>query len=146
MIFSNSNPSSGKIIFDIVERIKGRTNQAVLNPFHVGDVVKIIPKDKPELRDKANLTAIVTEVHEFSCTIKTYLGYLTLPIDNLKLLDYSTKDCHQISLLRERLAKIYSESLEPTVLEMLEVFAKLDRAYLTPLEEKMLQVLESQNQ
>ena len=42
------------------------------------------------------------------------------------------------------LHQLYSQELEETARAVLDLFGKLDRPYLTPLEEKLLAVLEAQ--
>ncbi|WP_242040321.1 hypothetical protein [Anabaena subtropica] len=44
----------------------------------------------------------------------------------------------------DRIARIYSESLEETVKSLLQSLGKLNRPYLTAVEEKLLSVLESE--
>lgn len=135
---------SNRVVKSIVERIKERTNQVLPNPFHLGEVCRIIVKEAPELKGKSGLIAIITQVHEFSCTVKTYRGALTVRRENLDLLDYSSRDCSAMDLLCDRLAQVYSEDLEKGGLVVLDFLGKLDRPYLTPLEEKLLQALETE--
>jgi hypothetical protein len=42
----------------------------------------------------------------------------------------------------DRLHNIYSQDLEEMVVALIDALAKLNRAYLTPLEEKLLAILE----
>ncbi len=58
---------SGRVVKDIVQRIMEKTK--VPNPFRVGEVCQIIPKDNPELRGKGGCWCIVNHVGEFSCTV-----------------------------------------------------------------------------
>ena len=135
---------SGRIVKDIVQRIKERTQEAVPNPYNIGDICRIIASDDPELKGKGRQWCIVSEVHEFSCTVKIYQGEMTILLDNLRLIDYSTADCEALAQLRERLYHLYSQELEETARAVLDLFGKLDRPDLTPLEEKLLAVLEAQ--
>ncbi|QFS51351.1 hypothetical protein [Nostoc sphaeroides] len=75
-------------------------------------------KDNPELRGKGGCWAIVSQVNEFSCTVKTWDG------DS------------------DRISRVYLSSLEESVQRFLEMLGKLNRAYLTDLEEKVLNLLE----
>jgi hypothetical protein len=59
------------------------------------------------------------------------------------------KECEQMQTicdacggLRLRLSRVYSSSLEESVQKFLESLGKLNRAYLTTLEEKLLSLLE----
>ncbi len=65
-------------------------------------------------------------------------------MDNLRLIDYSPADCKALAKLRDRLHQIYSQDLEETALALIDLLAKLNRPYLTALEEKLLGVLESE--
>jgi hypothetical protein len=46
--------------------------------------------------------------------------------------------------LRLRISRVYSDSLEETVKNLLQLLGKLNRPYLTELEEKLLSLLESE--
>ena len=94
-------------------------------------------------KGKGGQWCIVSEVHEFSCTVKIYQGEITILLDNLRLIDHSTADSEAIASLRERLHKLYLQNLEETAVALIDLLAKLDRPYLTPLEEKLLAVLEA---
>jgi hypothetical protein len=133
---------SGRIVKDIVQRIKERVRPP--NPYHVGDICRIIASDEPELRGKGGQWCIISEIHEFSCTVKIYQGEITIRLDNLRLIDYSTADCEALAQLRDRLHQLYSQELEETAVALVDLLAKLDRPYLTALEEKLLAVLGAQ--
>ena len=64
-------------------------------------------------------------------------------MENLRLIDYSTADCEALAQLRERLHQLYYQELEETAVALVDLLAKLDRPYLTALEEKLLAVLEA---
>lgn len=132
---------SGRIVKDIVQRIKEKVKPP--NPFHVGDICRVIARNEPELKSKTGQWCIVSQIHEFSCTVKTYQGETTINTDNLLLIDYSTDDCEQLSRLCDRLHNLHSQGLEEIASHIVDRIAKFDRAYLTDLEEKLLTVLES---
>ncbi len=133
---------SGRIVKDVVQRIRERTR--VPNPYRVGEVCQLIAKDDPGLRGKGGCWCIVSEVHEFSCTVTTWEGEITVRLENLKSLDYSEKDCQRMKALCERLHRLYSDDLEEAARCNLAFFGKLERPYLTALEEKLLEFLEAQ--
>ena len=133
---------SGRIVKDVVQRIRERTR--VPNPYRVGEVCQLIAKDDPELRGKSGCWCIVSEVHEFSCTVTTWEGEITVRLSNLKSLDYSEKDYQQMKVLCARLHRLYSDDLEEAARCNLAFLGKLERPYLTALEEKLLTVLEAQ--
>jgi hypothetical protein len=134
---------SGRIVKDIVQIIKEKTQKAVPNPYHVGDICRIIASSDPELKGKGGQWCIVSEIHEFSCTVKIYQGEITIRLENLRLIDYSTADCEALARLCDRLHQIYSDDLEEVARCNLDFLGKLDRPYLTALEEKLLAVLEA---
>jgi hypothetical protein len=132
---------SGRIVKDIVQRIKERTQPAVPNPYHVGEVCRIIAASDPELKGKGGLWCIVSEVHEFSCTVKTYQGEITIRLDNLRLIDYSSADCEAMAKLCDRLSSVYSDDLEEVEKLNLSYLGKLERPYLTLVEERILEAI-----
>jgi hypothetical protein len=133
---------SGRIVKDIVQRIRERTR--VPNPYRVGEVCQLIAKDDPEVRGKGGQWCIVSEVHEFSCTVITWEGEITVRLSNLKSLEFSEEECQRMKDLRERLHRLYSDDLEEAARCNLAFFGKLERPYLTALEEKLLELLEAQ--
>jgi hypothetical protein len=133
---------SGRIVSDVVQRIRERTR--VPNPYKVGEVCQLIAKDDPELRGKGGCWCIVSEVHEFSCTVTTWEGEITVRLSNLKSLEFSEKDCQRMKVLCHRLHRLYSEEMEGTARAVVEIFGKHERPYLTALEEKLLELLEAQ--
>ncbi|WP_335167597.1 hypothetical protein [Nostoc sp.] len=49
---------SGRIVQDVVDRIRDRT--PVPNPYHVGEICVLQPKDNPDLRGKSGYWGVVT--------------------------------------------------------------------------------------
>ena len=101
---------SHRIVKDVVQRIRERTR--VPNPYKVGEVCQLIAKDDPELRGKGGCWCIVSEVHEFSCTVKTWEGEITVRLENLKSLEFSESECQEMKFLCHRLHRLYSDDLE----------------------------------
>ena len=114
------------------------------NPYKVGEVCQLIAKDDPELRGKGGCWGIVSEVHEFSCTVITWEGEITVRLSNLKSLEFSEEDCQRMKALCVRLSSLYSEKLEEVARSVVQSLSQLKRPYLTALEEKLLAVLEAQ--
>ncbi|MBD2472747.1 hypothetical protein [Nostoc sp. FACHB-145] len=85
-------------------------------------------------------------VHEFSCTVRLWDGECTVGVQHLKSYEYLPQECEQMLLICDRLARIYSDSLEETVKNLLQSLGKLNRPYLTSVEEKLLNVLELEMQ
>ncbi len=133
---------TGKIVKDVVQRIMERTK--VPNTYHLGEVCQILAKDNPELRGKGGCWAIVSAVNEFSCTVRVWDGEYTVGLQHLKSYNYLPAECKQMQFLSDRISRVYSDSLEETVKSLLQSLGKLNRPYLTAVEEKLLSVLESE--
>ncbi|MBW4557129.1 MAG: hypothetical protein KME59_14510 [Trichormus sp. ATA11-4-KO1] len=133
---------SGRVVKDVVQRIMERTK--VPNSYQIGEVCQILAKDNPDLRGKGGCWAIVTAIHDFSCTVRIWNGEITVGLKYLKSYDYLPADCEQMQVICNRINRVYSPALEESVQRFLETLGKLNRAYLTALEEKVLRVLESE--
>ena len=133
---------TGRIVKDVVQRIMERTK--VPNTYQIGEVCQILAKDNPDLRGKGGYWCIVTAVQDYSCTVKIWNGELTVGLKHLKSYDYLPADCEQMQVICDRISLVYSSALEESVQKFLEMLGKLNRAYLTDLEEKLLGVLESE--
>ncbi|MEH1771121.1 MAG: hypothetical protein V7K76_12645 [Nostoc sp.] len=133
---------TGRIVKDVVQRIMERTQ--VPNTYQIGEVCQIVVKDNPELRGKGGCWGIVNHVGEFSCTVKTWDGEYTVGLQHLKSFNYLPQECEQMQLISDRISRVYSDSLEETVKSLLQLLGKVNRAYLTAVEEKLLKVLESE--
>ncbi len=133
---------TGRIVKDVVQRIMERTQ--VPNRYQVGEVCQILAKDNPELRGKGSCWAIVSAVNNFSCTVKMWDGEYAVGLQHLKSFNYLPAECQQMQVICDRLARVYSDSLEETVKSLLQSLGKVNRPYLTGVEEKLLSVLESE--
>ncbi|MCC5667925.1 hypothetical protein LC653_29625 [Nostoc sp. CHAB 5784] len=90
-------------------------------------------------------------MNEFSCTVRMWDGEYAVGLQHLKSFNYLSQECEQMQLisdacggLRLRISRVYSSALEESVQKFLEMLGKLNRSYLTDLEEKLLTVLELQ--
>ncbi|MBG1259610.1 hypothetical protein [Nostoc commune] len=133
---------TGRIVKDAVQRIMERTR--VPNTYQLGEVCQILAKDNPELRGKGGCWGIVSQVNEFSCTVKTWNGEYTVGLQHLKSYNYLPAECEQMREISDRINRVYSSGLEESVQRFLESLGKLNRAYLTALEEKLLSLLEAE--
>ncbi|HYW21174.1 MAG TPA: hypothetical protein VE956_18125 [Nodularia sp. (in: cyanobacteria)] len=133
---------SGRIVKDVVHQIMERTK--VPNTYQIGEVCQILAKDNPELRGKGGCWAIVNHVGEFSCTVKTWNGEYTVGLQHLKSYNYLPAECEQMRVICDRIGRVYSDSLEETVKSLLQSLGKLNRPYLTAVEDKLLTLLESE--
>jgi hypothetical protein len=133
---------SARIVTDVVQKIMERTK--VPNTYQLGEVCQILAKDNPELRGKGGCWAIVSAVNDFSCSVRMWDGDYTVGLQHLKSYNYLPQECEQMRAICDRLARVYSSGLEESVQRFLESLGKLNRAYLTDLEGKLLSVLESE--
>ncbi|MHC5596061.1 MAG: hypothetical protein ACYTXC_08915 [Nostoc sp.] len=133
---------TGRIVKDVVQRIMEKTK--VPNTYQIGEVCQILVKDNPELRGKGSCWAIVSAVNDFSCTVKMWDGEYTVGLQHLKSFNYLPQECEQMQLISDRISRVYSSALEETVKSLLQLLGKVNRPYLTAVEEKLLTLLESE--
>ncbi|QFS49604.1 hypothetical protein [Nostoc sphaeroides] len=133
---------SGRVVKDVIEQIMERTQ--VPNTYQLGEVCQILVKDNPELRGKGGCWGIVSAVNEFSCTLRAWNGEYTIGLQHLKSYNYLPAECEQMQVICDRISQVYSDSLEETVKSLLQLLGKVNRPYLTVVEEKLLSVLESE--
>ncbi|MEH2105877.1 hypothetical protein [Nostoc sp.] len=81
-------------------------------------------------------------MNDFSCTVKTWDGEYTVGLQHLKSYNYLPAECEQMREICDRINRVYSSGLEESVQKFLDMLRKPKRAYLTPLEEKVLSLLE----
>ena len=114
----------------------------VPNTYQIGEVCQILVKDNPELRGKGWCWAIVSQVNEFSCTLRVWDGEYIVGLQHLKSYNYLPAECEQMREICDRINRVYSSGLEKSVQRFLESLGKPKRAYLTDLEGKVLNLLE----
>ncbi len=131
---------SGRIVKNIVDQIRQRTQ--VANPWREGNVAMIMVKDNPDLRGKGGCWAVITEVHDFSCTVRLWDGDYQVKPENLKDLPYSNEQQKAVRELSDRLSKLYNPEMEETAKAVLASLGRVDRPWLTEFEEKVLRMLE----
>ncbi len=131
---------SGRIVRSIVEQIQERN--PVPNPWKVGDVAKIVAKDDPQLRGKGGCWAVITAVGDFSCTVRVFDGECQVKPANLKELPYSSEQQDEVKSLCDRIAKIKVDDAEKPMKDFLAGLGKIQRPWLTELEEKVLKIVE----
>lgn len=134
---------SSRIVKNIVQRIRERT--PVSNSYRAGEVCRIVAGDNVELRGKGGCWCIVIQVHDWSCTVRTWNGKYQVRIEHLKPYDYSLLERRKMKELGNRMTQLYeTESLDEAALWVLKGLEKLNRPFLTPLEEKLLALLEKE--
>ncbi|MGB5596270.1 MAG: hypothetical protein WBM62_19860, partial [Crocosphaera sp.] len=142
---------SSRIVKNIVSQIRERTHPPTPLPgggtkgggWRVNEVAMIMVKDNPELRGKGGCWAVITEVHNFSCTVRLWDGNYQVKPENLKELPYSNDQQEEVRKLSERLSNISLDEVEKPMRDFLAGLGKIDRPWLTELEEKVLRMLES---
>jgi hypothetical protein len=127
----------------LVERIRKRTSVPI--PYSLGEVCIIIVKDNPELRGKSNHWCIINRVASFSVEVKMWDGEYIVKPENLKSLDFLEDDCSAMSELCFRLRRLYEiKDLDEVALSLLNSLGKRTKPYLTPVQEKVLAVIEQE--
>ena len=129
-----------RVVKSIVDQIRERN--PVPNPWREDEVAMILVKDNPDLRGKGGCWCVITEVHNFSCTVRLWDGDISVKPENLKELPYSNEQQEAVRKLSERLSKLYDPEMEETAKAILSSLGRIDRPYLTELEEGLLKFLE----
>jgi hypothetical protein len=93
---------------DVVDRIGERAK--VPNPYHIGEICILLPKDNPDLRGKAGYWGVVSHVGEYSCTLQTWDGDYTVKIEQMKSLKLLDEDCFFMQQLCVRLRQLHQVS------------------------------------
>lgn len=134
---------SGRIVKSIVDKLREKTN--LPNPYRLGQVCQILPKDIPELKGKNGCWGIITHVGSYSCTITTWEGEYLVKIENLKSLDYDETECEYMQQLCQRLVRLHQVgNLDDAVGWLLTGLGKRYQPFLTPLQEKFLTMAEEE--
>jgi hypothetical protein len=134
---------SGRIVQDIVDKIRERTK--VPNPYRLGEVCILLPKDNPELKNKSGCWGIITHVGDYSCTLGAWDAEYTVKIEHLKSLDLSDNDCQFMQQLCVRLWRVYQvENRDSAVDWLCNGLGKQLKPYLLPLQEKLLADVEQE--
>ncbi|MGK7887680.1 MAG: hypothetical protein AB4057_24005 [Crocosphaera sp.] len=127
----------------IVDEIRER--RPVPNPWRVGEVAQIVIKRNPDLKGRNGQWCIIEEVLNFSCLVKTWDGIIQVKIENLKDVYYSSQQQQEIIKISDRLARIPQNQLEDSVRQFLESLGKINRPFLTTLEDKILTLIETES-
>ena len=115
------------------------------NPFTTGEICRIVVRDNSQLRGLGGSWCIVSMVHLSSCSVNTWNDELEVPIENLESLGFDPEQYQTMEDLGVRMTLLHETGkLDDAALWILNGLAKLNRHYLTPLEEKLLQLLETE--
>ncbi len=129
--------SSAQNVVDVI-----RERRPIPNPYRVGDICTLLVKGNSELRGRGGQWCLIETVHTFSCTVRTWDTQIQVRLENLLERYYSPQQRETMRQWCDRLHRLLQADLEPAALAMLESLGKLDRPFLTPLEEKLLALLE----
>ncbi|MGL5833606.1 MAG: hypothetical protein ACRC1Z_10305 [Waterburya sp.] len=133
---------SSSIVASAVRQFLVREKK-ITNPFTTGEVARIVVRDNHKLKGKGNCWCIIDQVLDTSCTVNTWSENLEIPVENLVSLEFDPEQYRQIEDLGVRMTKLHETgSLDAAALWVLKGLASLERPVLTPLEEKLLAVLE----
>jgi hypothetical protein len=112
-------------------------------PYSVGEVVRIIPKDHPDLRGKGGYWAIITQVYDFSCDLELWNGTVTLiASEYLVSLELNPQEYEQMKVLCDRLSRTREVATDEMIFVNLRFLASLKTPELTPIQEKILESIE----
>ncbi|BCL40146.1 hypothetical protein [Nostoc sp. MS1] len=132
---------SGRIVQSIVDKIRDRTS--VPNPYQVGEICVIQPKDNPDLRGKSSYWGVVTHVGGYSCTVKCWDGDYTAKVEHLKSLELLEEDCKFMQHLCERLRRLHEVAGRDEAVDwLLQGLGKQAKPYLSALQAKILAAME----
>ena len=116
-----------------------------INPFYGGEICQIVVKGNNKLKGLGGSWCIVELVKDSNCIVNTWNDRLEVPICNLELKEFNDEQYHSIEDLGVRMTRLHQTGkLNQAALWVLNGLAKLDRPELTPLEEKLLRVLEAE--
>nr|MDZ8231323.1 hypothetical protein [Nostoc sp. ChiQUE02] len=98
--------------------------------------------NNPELGGEGGCWAIVTQVNDFSCTVRLWDGELTVGVQHLKSYEYLPQECQQMQVICDRIHRLQeNENLEDAPSAVLKHLGELKRPYLTAVEEKLLSLI-----
>lgn len=131
---------SHRTVKDVVQRI--REKNPVPNPWRRGEIAEIVVKENPNLKGRGGYWCIITEVHQFSCTIGMWDTEYQVKISNLKTLDLPPDQQEEVRRLYERLNRLAQvENLDRSARVLLASLGR--QTFLTPIEAQLLRTLES---
>ncbi len=131
-----------RVVKEVVQNMQ-QPNK-VPNPWRVGEVAQIIVKGNPDLRGKGGCWAVITTVNDFSCSVQLWDGNYQVKLENLKDLPYSNEQQQEIKKLSDRISKRKLDEVEQAARDFLAGLGRLNRPWLTDIEENILEVLEGQ--
>lgn len=137
-------PTSGQVA-EAVQVIKKRTIEATeQNPHKMGEICKIKAKNNPDLRAVNGYAGIIREVYNYSCSVETHMGELTINNQNLESLNNAQAKNEKAKQLLQRLWRLREvEQLDQVAVALVNSLEKQHSPQLNPLQEALLQTVES---
>lgn len=139
----NHVPTSS-IVAQVV-RLHQAAEKNLINPFTTGEICRLVVRDNSQLKGKGGCWCIIDQVYLSSCTVNTWSDEFEVPIENLESLGFDAQQYQALENIGVRMTKLYETgSLDQAAFWILNGLAKLNRPYLTTLEEKLLELLEKE--
>ncbi|NBD15482.1 MAG: hypothetical protein GVY04_04855 [Cyanobacteria bacterium] len=142
---ADGNAPSSRQVSEAVQVIQKRTIEATEpSPHKIGEVCKIKAKNNPDLRAVNGYAGIIREVYNYSCSVETHMGELTINNQNLESLNDDQAENEQAEQLLKRLWRLREvEQLDHAAVALLNSLEKQHSPQLNPLQEALLQTVES---
>jgi len=138
-------PSSRQVA-EAVQVIKEQTYLEATEPnsYEIGEICKIKAKNNPDLRIVNGYAGVIGSVYNYSCSVETRMGELTINNQNLESLNYTQAENEQAEQLLKRLWRLREvEHLDGAATHLLNYLEKQHSPSLTPLQEALVETLES---
>ncbi|MEL4896123.1 ASCH domain-containing protein [Crocosphaera sp. Alani8] len=131
---------SGRVVKEVVQNMQQPKKIPI--PWRVGEVAQIIIKGNPDLKGKGGCWAVIKAVNDFSCSVQLWDGQYEVKPENLKDLPYSNEQQKEIKDLSDRISNIKLVDIEQPARDFLAGLGKINRPWLTDIEESLVEVLE----
>jgi hypothetical protein len=130
----------GRIVREVVQRKTGKPKR---KRYRIGEVCRLVTLDNPELKGKGGHWCIVASIDGDLYEVNTWDGEYIIASEHLKSLRYSHSECERMEELGERMSNLDRAGvLDDAAYWILNGLSKLDRPYLSDLEEDLLCFLE----
>jgi hypothetical protein len=135
---------SSSIVTEAVNSYLAKNNTRP-NPFETGQVCRIVVGDNSKLKGLGGSWCIVESVGDRYCLVNTWNNQLSVPVNNLEGRDLNQEEYQAFEEVGIRMTNLHQTGkLDIAAMWVLNGLAKLERPYLTALEEKLLALLEAE--
>jgi len=140
---ADSKIPSSSIVAEAVNLYLAEDNTQ-LNPFTEGEVCQIVVRGNSQLKGLGGSWCIIEEVNGSHCIVNTWNNQLEISVDNLESRNFNDEEYHAMEEVGVRMTALHQTGkLDAAALWVLNGLAKLDKPKLSPLEEKLLLVIEA---